>query len=116
MLKFLSYLNIILALVYFMSYLLNSYSFAILGVLLVIVHNAMVIAKLQQENGFTLINYILGGTCLIFAAFLSLWVINVFNAAFVNHYLADVRLYLLLSAPFALSIILAFTLLCLQKK
>lgn len=116
MLKILSYLNIALALTYFVAYLMNSYSFAILGVLLVIVHSAMVIAKLEQGNGFALINYILGGSCLVFAAFLSLWVINVFSAAYVNHYLADVRFYLLLSAPFALSILLAFTLLCLRKK
>lgn len=115
MLKILSYLNIALALTYFLAYLMNSFSFAILGVLLVIVHSAMIIARVEQGKGFILINYILGGTCLIFAAFLSLWVINVFSAAYVNHYLADVRLYLFLSAPFALSIILAFTLLCLRK-
>ncbi|MES2456077.1 MAG: hypothetical protein V4594_11065 [Bacteroidota bacterium] len=115
MLKTLSYLNIAFALAYFIAYLMNSFSFTMLGVILVIIHSGMVIARAEDERGFSLINYILGGATVVFAAFLGLWAFNIFSAAVANGYLKDVSLYLLLTVPFALSIVVAFLLLWVRK-
>jgi len=115
MLKTLSYLNIAFALAYFISYLMNSFSFAILGIILVIVNSGMVIARAEEARGFSLINYILGGATVVFAAFLGLWAFNIFCAAHANGYLKNVSLYLLLTVSFALSIVIAFLLLCIRK-
>jgi hypothetical protein len=110
MLKILSYLNIALALTYFMAYLMNSYSFAILGVLLVIVYNGLVIRNVEKEIRFTAVHYALGAVCLLFAGFLTLWIVNIVRSSIAHNYFNDTWVYILIAMPFALGIIVQYVL------
>lgn len=105
MLKSLSYINIALALVYFMFYLLNSYSWAILAILLVILYNGLVIRNMEKDIQFTATYYLLGGLCLIFSGFLIIWVFNIVVSALALNYLGDALMYLILTPLFIVCIL-----------
>jgi hypothetical protein len=110
MLKSLSYVNIVLALVYFVAYLMNSYSWPIPAMLLVIVYNGLVIRNVEKEIRFTAVHYALGAVCLLFAGFLTLWVVNIVRSSIAYNYFNDTWVYILITVPFALSIIMQYVL------
>lgn len=116
MLKILSYLNIALALSYFLVYLLNSYSWPIVAILLVIFYNGLVLKSLERETGFSLVHYVLGGFSIFFAGFLVLWVVNIVSSAIENQYFDGVWTYSVLTGVFALSIISQFILTVLSDR
>jgi hypothetical protein len=116
MLKILSYLNIALSIVYFMTYLLNSYSWPIVAILLLIIYNGLIIRNVEKESGFNAVHYVLGAFCLFFAGFLILWMVNIIASGIASHYFKDVWMYVALSGPFALSIVAQFTLLLTSRR
>lgn len=106
MLKTLSYLNIFLAITYFLGYLLNSYSWPIAAVLLVILYNGLAIRSIEQGKKVTKLQRILGLLNLVFAGFLILWAINILHSSIEHNYFGDTRIYLVIATIFALSLIL----------
>jgi len=105
MLKMLSYLNILLALAYFFGYLLNSYSWPIAALLLVIVYNGLTLRSIEQEKSFSKLQHVLALFNLVFAAFLLVWVFNILSASIEHRYFGDTRIYLVLATVFALSLV-----------
>jgi len=115
MLKILSYLNIFLAVAYFLLYLLNSTSPTILAMLLVFVYNALVLNTASQERKFTIVHYALGGLCVIFSGFLTYWTIHIFNTSVAHNYFGNTWLYITIGILFACSIVVQYVLLCLRR-
>ncbi|ACU03192.1 MULTISPECIES: hypothetical protein [Pedobacter] len=111
MLKILSYLNIALALAYFFGYLLNSYSWPIVAILIVIVFNGMVLRHLENEKAFNPVHYVLAFLNMVFAIFLSIWAFHILQSSIEHNYFVDSGIYLGLTTLFVLSIMLHLLLL-----
>lgn len=105
LLKTLSYLNIGIALLYFLLYLLNSTSVTILAMLLVIVHNGLVLKVIQQDLSFNAWHYILAVSNLIFLGFLVTWVFNIIQSSLAYNYFDNSWLYILISSLFIIGIL-----------
>lgn len=116
MLKILSYLNITLALTYFFGYLLNSYSWPIAAILLVIVFNGLVLRNVENNRNFTAVHYTLAVFNVVFAGFLSIWVVNILRSSIEHNYFGDSRIYLFIASLFVVSIILHVALVVLTKR
>ena len=110
MLKNLSYLNIAFAILYFFLYLLNSTSFAMVGVLIVIIFNAIVLRHLEKDEPFESVHLIIGATNLFFAGFMTLWVTHIVISSVKYHYFGNTWLYILITSFFIVSIICHFVL------
>ncbi|RZK83142.1 MAG: hypothetical protein EOO92_00155 [Pedobacter sp.] len=110
MLKILSYINITLAIGYFLLYLLNSLSYAILGILAVVVYNALVIHIIDRQIRFNTLHITIGSTNFGFAGFLILWAINLTISSFTYQYFGNTLLYISLSIPLATGIFIHFIL------
>lgn len=108
LLKIIPYFNITLALLYFVLYLLNSSSFTMLAMLLVIIHNGLVLRIVQRESTFHLWHYALGLSNLVFAGFLSIWLANIIHSSLEYNYFVNSWLYILISALFIIGIVLQF--------
>ena len=106
MLKILSYFNIAFALLYFLLYLLNSNSITILAMIVIIAHNVLVLKTVQQDLAFKTWHYALALANLVFAGFLSTWLVNIIRSSLEYHYFANSWLYILISALFISGIIL----------
>ncbi|WP_316811672.1 hypothetical protein [Pedobacter heparinus] len=111
MLRILSYLNIALALTYFFGYLLNSYSWPIAAILIVIVFNGMVLQHLENEKVFKTVHYVLAFLNLVFAIFLTIWACHILQSSIEHNYFGDSGIYLGLTTLFVLSIVLHLLLL-----
>lgn len=116
MLKSLSYLNIVFAIIYFVCYLMNSYSWPILAMLLIIVYSGLVLRNLEKEVRFTAVHYVPGTFCLIFAGFLTLWTVNIVRSSITHDYFGDTWMYISITVPFILSIIGQYILLLLSRR
>lgn len=116
MLRSLSYANIIFAMIYFLAFLLNSMSYVIIGIFLVVVFNFMVIRILVQGSGFTVVSYVMGAMCLVFAGFLIVWVGHIICSSIAHHYFRNSGFYILLTSLFAVSIISQFILICFKNR
>ncbi|MHA4893683.1 hypothetical protein ACXZ1K_02935 [Pedobacter sp. PWIIR3] len=110
MLKTLSYLNIAFAILYFLLYLLNSTSYAMAGILVVIVFNSLVLRNIEQQKAFKLVHFIIGATNVFFAGFLILWVTHVVLSSLRYDYFGNSWLYIMLSISFIICILLHFVL------
>jgi hypothetical protein len=108
MLKILSYLNIALALTYFVAFLMNSYSWPIAAILFVILYNGLVLNRIEKELKFTFIHYLLGGLCLVFAGFLTVWLVHIIQSSISHNYFRNTWFYILLSSLFITSILLQY--------
>lgn len=106
MLKRLSYLNVFLAMVYLLLFVVGGNFLLIAGICIVIVFNALVIKMIQKEAHFGLIHAVLGGCCLCFWAYLTLGCIHIVQSAIDHQYFANVWSYLLPTGFFLLSILL----------
>jgi hypothetical protein len=111
MLKILSYLNIALALAYFFGYLLNSYSWPIAAILLVIVFNGIVLRNIENGQALRPVHYLLAFLNLVFAIFLSIGVFHVLQSSIEHNYFGDSCIYLGLATLFVISIFLHLLLL-----
>ncbi|HKG06465.1 MAG TPA: hypothetical protein VKB19_08405 [Pedobacter sp.] len=114
MLKALSYLNIFLAIAYFFGYLLNSFSWPIAAILLIIVYNGLVIRNIERELKFSPVHYTLAFFNLLFAGFLTLWIINVVQSSIEVSYFGNTGIYIVMGTLFVFSII-AHVLLLIRK-
>lgn len=108
MLKASAYLNIVLAIAYFLLYLLNSNSYTIAGVLIVFVFGILVVRSEEREDKFKALHYIIGLASVVFAGFLLVWVFNVIKSSVEHQYFNNSWLYILLTVVFMLSILLQF--------
>ncbi|SHG80763.1 hypothetical protein [Pedobacter caeni] len=113
MLRSLSYVNILLAIVYLLMFLLNGSTMVILGLLLVVILNILVIKKIQDGWGKTKwIHYGLSLCCLGFAAFLLVGLVHIVRSSIAYHYFSNTLTYIVLTGLFLLCIIVHFLLLC----
>lgn len=111
MLRTSSYLNIVLALAYFFGYLLNSYSWPIAAILLVIVFNGMVLRYIENGGPLKPFHYLLAFFNLVFAIFLGIGAFRILQSSIEHHYFGNSSIYLALAILFALSIVLHLLLL-----
>lgn len=110
MLRTLSYINIAFAILYFLLYLLNSTSFAMAGIFVVIAFNALVLRNVELQREFKLVHFIIGCTNVFFAGFLVLWVTHVILSSLRYNYFGHSWLYISLCIPFIICIVLHFVL------
>lgn len=115
MLKSLSYLNIAFAIIYFFFYLMNSYSWPIAAVLVVILYNGLVLSNIEKELRFTAIHYVLGAVCVVFAGFLTLWLVNIIRSSIAHDYFQDSWVYISLSSLFIVCILLQYAVVIKKK-
>jgi hypothetical protein len=108
MVKKLSYLNIAFAIAYFMLYLLNSTSFAMIGVLVVIVFNAVVLKHLEKDEPFKSVHFVIGATNIFFAGFMALWLSHIVISSINTHYFGNSWLYISITSCFIMSILAHF--------
>ena len=94
MLRSISFINIALAIVYFLLYLLDSTSYAMIGVFIVIAFGAFNIRNIEKDIKPTTIYFILGFLELVFAAFLSVWTYNVILSSLEYDYFGNSWLYI----------------------
>ncbi|NRF38586.1 hypothetical protein [Pedobacter foliorum] len=97
MLKSISFINIVLAIVYFLFYLLNSTSYAMIGILIVIAFSALTIRNVEKGLKPTAIYFILGVLMSVFAGFLVVWTYNVILSSFEHDYFGNSWLYIAIS-------------------
>ncbi len=110
MLKNLSYSNIAFALIYYLSYLINSNSFAAIGILFVVAFNGFVLRNIERDLKFGLLHYILAGLNLVFAGFLITWTINITLSSIDHDYFIDSWVYITFSSFFIISMVWQFIL------
>ena len=110
MVKKLSYANIAFAIAYFVLFLLNSTSFAMVGILVVIVFNAVVLKHLEKEEPFKSIHFVMGATNVFFAGFMLLWVSHIILSSINNHYFGNSWFYIAITCCFIISIFAHFIL------
>ena len=106
MLKILSYFNIALSIAYFLLYLLNSTSYATLGILAVIAFNAIVLHVVDKGIRFNTLHISIGATNFGFAGFLVLWITHVILSSIKYNYFGNTWLYISISIPFVLGIVI----------
>ncbi|MEJ7557157.1 MAG: hypothetical protein WKF66_02545 [Pedobacter sp.] len=110
MVKKLSYLNIAFAIGYFVLFLLNSTSFAMVGILVVIIFNAVVLKHLEKEEPFKSIHFVIGATNIFFAGFMTLWVSHITLSSINHHYFGNSWFYIGVTSCFIISIFTHFIL------
>nr|WP_068886879.1 hypothetical protein [Pedobacter panaciterrae] len=108
MLKTISFINIAVAILYFWLYLLNSTSYAMLGIFVTIAFSTLVIIKTEKELKFKTIDYVLSLPGLVFAGFLSVWVFNVISSSLEHNYFNNSWFYILISTCLVASILVQF--------
>ena len=116
MLKVTAYLNIVLAIAYFLLYLLNSNSYTMAGVLIVFLFGVLVVWSEEKQVKFKALHYIIGAASLVFVRFLLVWVFNVIESSVEHQYFNNTWLYILLTIVFVLSIVLQFILMYLADR
>jgi len=110
MLKKLSYLNIAFAIAYLVLYLLNSTSFAMVGIFVVIIFNAIVLKHLERDEPFKIVHFVIGATNIFFAGFMTLWLSHIIISSINYHYFGNTWLYILITSAFILSIFIHYIL------
>ncbi|TCD03261.1 hypothetical protein EZ437_04630 [Pedobacter psychroterrae] len=105
MLKTLSYINITLALIYYVSYLINSNSFAALGILVIVTYNGFMIRNIERELKFGWLHYGLGVLSLVFAGILITWTVNIVLSSLDHNYFSNSWLYIAISVLFIICIL-----------
>lgn len=115
MLSRLPYFNIAFAMLYFLFYLLNSWSYAIAGVLVTMIFSFAVLGREEGKKKVFILAYLTGSLSLLFAVFLVIWSVNIFAAAVKHGYFANSWFYMAFSFAFALIIVLQFVLMCWRK-
>ena len=110
MVKKLSYLNIAFAIAYFVLYLLNSTSFAMIGIVVVILFNALVLKHLEKDEPFKSVHFMIGATNIFFAGFMTLWVSHNIISSINYHYFGNTWFYILFTSLFIISILTHFIL------
>nr|WP_294876409.1 hypothetical protein [uncultured Pedobacter sp.] len=105
MLRSISFINIVLAIVYFLFYLLNSTSYAMIGVFMVIAFSALTIRNAEKNIKPTTISFILGLLVLVFAGFLVVWTYNIILSSLEYDYFGNSWLYIAISISLITGII-----------
>ena len=106
MLKAFSYINIVLALVYYVSYLMNSYSLAAIGILAVMVNSGLAISSIEKGTKLNWLHYCFSALSLIFTGFLITWTVNIVGSSLAYNYFGNTWLYIVVAAVFALCLVL----------
>lgn len=108
MLRNLSYLNLIMAVLYFLGYLQNGNALAIAGLLSVVVFSWLVLRSLEREKlWWSFPQWILSFTSLLYAASLAFSAVNlVIDSIGYQYFPANVILLIVSGLLFALLIIL----------
>ena len=108
MLRNLSYLNLIVAVLYFLGYLQNGNALAIAGLLSVVVFSWLVLRSLERESfRWSLPQWFLSFTSLLYALFLAYSAINlIIDAVGYQYFPLNVVLLIASGLLFALLIIL----------
>jgi uncharacterized membrane protein len=91
-------------------FLLNSTSFAMVGILVVIVFNAVVLKHLEKSEPFKTIHFIVGATNVFFAGFMILWVSHIISSSINYHYFGNSWFYISVTCCFIISIFAHFIL------
>lgn len=108
-------LNIAFAVLYFLFYLMNSYSYAICGIFMVILYSAILLRQEASGKAFNRLSDITGiGSC-IFAGFLLLWVFNLLKSSLQYDYFQNTWFYMIFTTSFAFSILILFIKVCMQR-
>ena len=115
MLRSISFINIVLAIVYFLFYLLNSTSYAMIGIFMVIAFSVLTIRNAEKNIKPATISFILGLLVLVFAGFLAVWTYNVIVASFEHNYFGNSWLYIAVSACLIAGIIIQSILLLIPR-
>lgn len=115
MLKNLSYMNLAFAFFYYLAYLVNSYSFAALGVLVIIVSNILLLTTIDKDLPLRWPNHFFQGLSLIFSGFLTTWAVNIFLSSLEYSDFSQSWFYLLVAFGFASCIITQSIILYLKK-
>lgn len=105
MLKIICYTNIAFALIYTVLYLLNSYSFLMLALILLIIYNGVTISIIEKDRTMSVWHAVFGLPFLVLAVFLIIWGLNIIKSSIAYSYFGNSWLYILLTIPFAANII-----------
>lgn len=105
MIKTISYINIILSFTYLILYLLNSYSYAMLGIVLEIILCLLIINTINNEKPFQKVHLALSIICFCFAMLLSTWAINIISSSIAYNYFGNSWLYLFITISYAILIL-----------
>lgn len=106
MLRSISFINIALAIVYFLFYLLNSTSYAIIGVFTVIAFSALTIRNAEKDIKPTALHLVLAFLVLLFAFFLAIWTYNIVRSSFEHDYFGNSWLYITISTGLIAGIVI----------
>jgi hypothetical protein len=115
MLSRLPYFNVVFAILYFLFYLLNGWSYALAGVLLTIIFSFAMLSITEGKLKVSIFTYLTGSLSLLFAVFLMIWSFNIFAASLKHGYLADSWFYMLFSTLFAVAITSQFISMFIKK-
>lgn len=115
MIKKLALLNIAFAVLYFLFYLMNSYSYALCGIFMVILYSGVLLKQEASGKGFNRLSDVCGLACVIFAGFLLLWVFNLLRSSLQYNYFQNTWFYMLFTTSFAASILTLFIKVCTQR-
>jgi hypothetical protein len=87
MLRTLSYLNLIFAVLYFLAYLLNGNRWVVFGLLIVIVFNWMVLRSMETEQAkWSLLQWVAGLVTLLYASYTGYSAVLLLTDAIEYHY------------------------------
>jgi len=114
MLKKLSYLNLVMAVAYYIMFLTNGSVYVMAWILSVAMLSGLVLRSLQEELPFNWIHYLLCIANLCFVGFLSIGLLHIVRSSITYHYFANSWFYLLFTSVFIVSIVVQFILIFLN--
>ncbi|EDM37599.1 hypothetical protein PBAL39_10656 [Pedobacter sp. BAL39] len=114
MLKKLSYLNLGMAVAYYVMFLTNGSVYVVAWILSVALLNGLVLRSLQEELPFNWIHYLLCIVNLCFVGFLSIGLVHIVKSSITYDYFGNSWFYILLTSVFILSIVVHFILIFLN--
>ena len=106
MLRTLSYINIVLALIYYVCYLMNSYSLAAIGILAIMVNSGLVISNIEKGTSLNWLHHCFSALSLLFTGFLITWTVNIIGSSLAYNYFGNTWLYIVVASVFAVCLML----------
>ncbi|MBB6499681.1 hypothetical protein [Pedobacter cryoconitis] len=98
MLRTLSYLNLVFAVVYFLAYLQDGNRIVVFGLLVVVVFNWMALLNLENEKrDWSLWQWLCAGITLLYALYMGYGAVSLFIDAIGHHYYPGVTIRLIIS-------------------
>jgi len=101
MLRTLSYLNLVFAVVYFLAYLQDGNIIVVLGLLVVVVFNWLALLNLENEKpDWSMWQWFCGGITILYALYMGYGAISLFIDTIAHHYYPGVSVRLIISGLF----------------